>query len=269
MHLRIAACSHVAESLAGWTEQTPVLKIEKFDGRWANRPTVDLVLQLQALAAGGLDFDYELVVLPTHGRSVIEVVQGYADLTAETVWETEIAEIGSRVAQTEVIIDRGEFEKGIYVLPSNSRILAVDSAEALRDFVGATVFNWSVDGKTLQNMELRRVDRASSIENVFQMIQERRADFTLLEFASTADMSVETHGVKLVPLANCKVALPAGRAWIVSANSPHAKVLGEAFSKGIAALKEEGRIRRAFQESGFFHPKVTHWKRLQRFEVTA
>ncbi len=269
VHLRISACSQVAESLARWTEQTPVFKIERFSGPWTNRPTVDLVLQLQALAAGGLDFDYELVVLPTHGRSVIEVVQGYADLTAETVWETEIVEIGARVVKTDVIIGQGEFEKGIYVLPSNSRILAVDSAEALRDFVGATVFNWSVDVKTLQNMELKRVDRASSIENVFQMIQERRADFTLLEFASTPDMSVESHGVKLVPLADSKVALPDSRAWIVSATSPHAKEIREAFSRGIAALKEEGRIVRAFQESGFFHPKVARWKRLQRFEVTA
>ena len=71
--LKIAVSTLVAESLEKWTRQTPVQQIERFDSPHANRPTVDLVLQLQALAAGGLDFDYQLSVHTNHGRSVIEV----------------------------------------------------------------------------------------------------------------------------------------------------------------------------------------------------
>ncbi|ACB73458.1 methyl-accepting chemotaxis protein [Opitutus terrae] len=262
IHLRISACSLAADSFRQATAGRPVEAIDAFSGSWANRPTVDLILQLQALKAGGLDFDYELVVQPTHGRSVIEVVQGYCDLTAETVWNSEITELGSQVLKTENIINHGEFEKGLYGLPDNARLQALTSAEQLGEFVGATVFNWSVDVKTLQNMGLKRVDRASCMENVFQMIRQRRADFTLLEFASTPDMSIENHGVKLVPVQNCKVALPESRAWIIAAGSPHAATLLETLRRGIKMLRDQRRITRAFEESGFFQPKVMHWKRL-------
>lgn len=263
IHLRVSACSLVADSFRQWTASTPLAEIEHYAGTWANRPTIDLILQLQALNASGLDYDFELVVLPTHGRAVIEVAQGYADLTAETVWNSEIIELGAQVIKTESIINEGEFEKGLYGLSDNARLQGVNSVEQLSEFVGATVFNWSVDVKTLQNMGLKRVDRASCMENVFQMIRERRADFTLLEFASTADMSVENHGVKLVPVKNCKIALPDSRAWVVAGSSPHAVGLADALRRGARILREEGRITRAFQESGFFHPKAANWKRLQ------
>lgn len=262
VHVRVSACSLVADSFRQWTAQTPLAEIDHFGGPWANRPTIDLILQLQALNAGGLDYDYELVVLPTHGRAVIEVAQGYTDLTAETVWNTEIVELGAQVLKTETIIAQGEFEKGLYGLAENTRLHAVTSAEQLAEFVGATVFNWSVDVRTLQNMGLKRVDRASCMENVFQMIRERRADFTLLEFGASSDMSIENHGVKLVPVQNCKVALPESRAWVIAANSPQAQVLADALRRGIKILHDEGRIRRAFQESGFFNPKAAQWKRL-------
>jgi methyl-accepting chemotaxis protein len=262
VHVRVSACTLVADSLRAWTAQVPLLQIEHFDAPWSNRPTVDLVLQLQALAAGGLDFEFEIIPLPTHGRAVIETVQGYADLTAETVWDSETRELAEKVETTDVVIQHGEFEKGIYGLPANTRLLAVDSAEALREFVGATVFNWSVDVNTLKAMQLKRVDRASCLENVFQMIQQRRSDFTLLEFGPGAEMAVENSGIKLVPVPRCKVALPESRAWIISRASPHCAELAEAFRRGIAVMRRDGRITRAFQQCGFIQPKVESWKRL-------
>ena len=94
------------------------------------------------------------------------------------------------------------------------------------------------------------------------MLQRRRADFTLVEFAATADMSVTSNGIKLVPVPGCKVALSGSRSWIIAKNSPHAKPLAAALQRGVQVLRDEGRIERAFMESGFFHPKATRWKRL-------
>ena len=262
--LRIAAGASVADSLAQWTRGTGVMQIQRFDSPHANRPTVDLVLQLQALAAGGLDFDYELAVHPTHGRAVMEVQQGYADLTAETVWESEIAAMAESLAATQPVIQNGEFEKGLYVLPGNTRILGATLPAELGAFVGATVFNWSVDLQLLERLGLKRTEKASRIENVFQLIRGGRADFTLLEFASTTDMGIENHGVKLIPVPDCKIALPGGRSWIVSKQSPQAAVLVAALDAGIAVLRREGRIERAFRECGFFDPRVSRWKELAR-----
>jgi hypothetical protein len=115
---------------------------------------------------------------------------------------------------------------------------------------------------TLQSLDLKRVDRASCRENVFEMIRQRRADFTLLEFAATSDLSVTNHGVKLVPVPNCKIALPESRSWLIAANSPHAAALSEALEAGIKHLRSEGRIRRAFEQSGFFNARTARWHRL-------
>jgi hypothetical protein len=258
--LRIAVSGEIAESFEKWTRETPVHLIDRYAGPHANRPTVDLVLQLQALAAGGLDFDYQISAHANHGRAVIEVVQGYADLTAETVWGSEIVEMGDAVAKTVPVIRDGEFEKGIYTVSTNDRLLRAKLPEQFGEFVGVTVFNWSVDLRLLENLGLKRIERVSRRENMSQLIHERRADFALMEFASTPDQSVDLAGVKLVPVPQCKVALPGNRAWVVSRRSPHASVVMQAFERGVAAMRRDGRIDRAYGECGFFNSKVAGWR---------
>ncbi len=258
--LKIAVSSQVANSLEKWTKQFPVLDIQRFDTPFANRPTVDLILQLQALAAGGLDFDYQLSVHANHGRAVIEVAQGYADLTAETVWDIEIKSSADALLATSPVIRNGEFEKGLYVLPNNTRLLEAELPEQLSEFVGVTVFNWTVDVQLLENLGLKRIERVSKAENMFQLVRDGRADFALLEFAASADLSVENNGVKLIPIPQCKVALPGNRSWVIAKQSPHAQLLSQAFERGLAVLRQDGRIERAFGESGFFNPKVARWR---------
>jgi len=267
--LTIAVSSLVADSFGKWTQQTPVFQIDRFDVPFANRPTVDLVLQLQALAAGGLDFHYELSVHQNHGRAVVEVIQGHNDLTAETVWDSELACNTDTLLSSQPVIRSGEFEKGIYVLPTNARVLEAKLPDALGEFVGTTVFNWTVDLRLLDELGLKRIEKASRMENVFQLIREGRADLTLLEFASTPDMSIENRGVKLVPIPQCKVALPGSRSWIVSRHSKHADAIVAAFERGIAALRQEGRIERAFRECGFLNARVSRWRRLSAVKRAA
>jgi hypothetical protein len=260
--LRIAVSSLVADSLNQWTQQVAIGDIDHFDTPFANRPTVDLILQLQALAAGGLDFDYELSVHANHGRAMAEVQQGYNDLTAETVWDSEIAKNTEHLLSSEQVIRNGEFEKGIYVLPGNTRLLQANLPDDFSQFVGATVFNWTVDLSLLETLGLKRIEKSSKGENVFHLIRDGRADFALMEFAATPDMGIETAGVKLVPVPQCKIALPGSRSWIVSRQSPHAEAIIDALDRGIAHLRQEGRIERAFRECGFFNPRVGKWRKI-------
>ena len=262
LHLAVAVNTVVADAFARWTAEVPVGEIREFNRPHANRPTVDFVLQLQALAAGGLDFEYELHVVPNNERAKNEVVQGYADLSGETVWEAEIAAWGDAVISTSPVIGNGEFEKGLYVLPANQAMLTLKSVEDLRPFVGATVVSWATDMRALEAMHLRRIERVFKEESLFPLLEQGRADFTLLEFASTADMSVTRDGVRLVPVPGCKVCLPGSRAWIIASSSPHADEIAAALERGVQALGREGRFERAYRQSGFFHPKVVHWTRL-------
>jgi ABC-type transporter Mla subunit MlaD len=260
IHLRFAVTTLVAESFAKWNGQCPVAEIDDFSSAYANRGTVDFVLQLQALLAAGLDFDYELRVSDNIARSVHEVGQGYADMNAEALWDVNIDPAGLIAASP--LTGNGEFEKGLYTVPGNDRMLQVRSLEELRERVGVTVVSWKVDLRTFAAMGLRKMEQVLKAESLFSVLAQGRADFTLLEFAATADMSVSHGGIKLVPVQGCKVSLPGSRSWVVARRSPHADVVAAALERGLQMLRREGRIERAFRECGFFHPRVVNWKRL-------
>jgi hypothetical protein len=261
--LRIACTAQVVESFKKWTAETPWEKIDDYANPNANRPTLDLILQLQALKAGGLDFDIVIVETPNNERSRLELCQGNADLVAETVWAKDVLKHGDLVIQTSTPLIRiGEFEKGIYVLPSNEKALSVHTLEDLQQLIGAVVSTWDLDIKTLTAIKPKGLEKPSRLESVYLMLQKNRADFTLLEFSSRPDMSNELGGVKLVPVPGVKIALADDRYYIISAKTPNAQAIKEAIDKGLAQFRADGRIERAFKQSGFFHPKVGAWKRL-------
>ena len=112
--------------------------------------------------------------------------------------------------------------------------------EQFAELVGVTVFNWSVDVQLLENLGLKRIERVSKSENMAQLLREGRADFAMLEFASTADLSVDHCGVKLVAVPQCKVALPGSRSWIISKQSATCDGIGpgvRTWSHGAAARR--------------------------------
>jgi hypothetical protein len=262
VHLKIAAVKEVADSFTSWTSVTPWEQIDRYSGSYVNRPTLDLVLELQVLKAGGLNFDFELVPMPNHERSRHEIIDGHVDLSAETEWDSRYAADAESLLRSDALVKKGEFEKGIYTLPGNSGLLRISSIEELRKFVGATVGTWTLDVKALSAMNLKDFETAITLENVFLMIDKKRADFTLVEFSSNADLGVELGGVKLVPVPNCKVVLDDSRSWIIAKKSPNAEAILAAFRKGLVNLRDSGRIERAMVESGFLNSKVSSWKQL-------
>jgi hypothetical protein len=263
IHLKISATAQIAESFAKWTAETPLDQITSYKNANANRPTVDLILELQALKAGGLDFDYEIITAPNNARARLEVVQANVDITAETTWDYLIDPEEKNLLRTTPIILDGEFEKGIYVMPTNEKILKVKSLEELQQFTGITVNSWDIDVRTLRAMQLKGLELPSKSENAYAMLAKERADFTLLELSSQPDLSNENNGVRLIPVPGVKIALKGGsRSWIVAKNSPNAEAIHAALVKGVKILRDEGRINRAFKECGFFNPRAADWKRL-------
>jgi hypothetical protein len=263
VHLKIAVGdARIAGAFNHWTSAIPWSEIKSFKNEDAIRPVMDLILQLQALKIGGLDFDFELVVYPGYERAKLETVQGNTDLSAETFWDNDIAANAGTLLKSDAVIRNGEFEKGIYVLPTNTAILKVKSAEELKNFVGAVVAGWSLDVKLIDAMQPKATEKPGKFENVVLMLEKGRADFTLAEFSSKSDLSVEQNGVRLVPIPNIKVALNGSRSWVVAKVSPNATEIFKALDKGTKALRADGTIERAFKESGFLNQAVASWKRL-------
>lgn len=261
-HVKIAANAAAVDAFNNWTSAMAWQDISNYKSANATRPAVDLVLQLQALKAGGLDFDFELVRTLTYELAKAEVMQGRADLSAETIWDSELAESAAALLKGPTVLRAGEFVKGIYVLPGNQALLSVSTIEQLREHTGAVVAGWALDAKTMDDIKLKAVLKKATPEIVFSTIKTGQADFTLAEFSSAPDMAVEMAGVRLIPVPNCKIALTGSRSWCVGKSSPQAEAVLKALVAGEKALREKGTIERAYTESGFFNPRVAGWKRL-------
>lgn len=261
-HLKISANGAAIDAFENWTSGTPWAAIADFHNGNASRPVVDLVLELQALKAGGLDFDFEFVRTITNEQAKEAVINGSVQLTAETIWDDDIAAHADALAKTDPVIRNGEFIKGVYVLPTNSALLKAASLDELRSATAAVVASWALDVKTVEAMKPAAVDRKPTPELVYLAIQKGEAGFTLDEFSSNADLSIKKAGVKLVPIPHVTVAISGARSWIVSKAAPGSDAILAALTAGTKALRDNGTIERAYRESGFFNPAVADWKRL-------
>jgi hypothetical protein len=261
-HLRISANGAAIDGFENWTSSNSWSDIQSFKNANASRPVVDLVLELQALKAGGLDFDFELVRTATHELAKMAVIEGNADLAAETTWADEIDANSDKLFRTDAVIRDGEFVKGIYVRPADLEHLKISSLDDLRGCVGTVVSTWSHDVTCMDGMKLKGVVKTVTPEIAFLQIQKHAADFTLAEFSSSPDMHVEMRGVVLVPVPKRTVAIHGSRSWIVSKATPDADVVFKALEAGTVALRNNGTIERAYKESGFLNPRVSDWTRL-------
>jgi len=262
IHLKISACRIAIDAFNHWTSGTSWEDIEHYNNFNAIRPTVDLVLQLQALRAGGLDFDFEFVPAPDYERAKLKVLQGEAVLTAETIWDDEITKHENILFKTIPIIREGEFVLGIYTLPSNEKLLKINTLEELRQYTAVVVESWTHDVATLQGMNLKKIEQVGHFDAVFLRLQNKQADFMLTQFSTKPDMSTEHRGIKLVPVPKCTVTLHGSRCWIVAQGSPIGAQVFTALKTGSKILRNNGTIERAYRESGFINAHVADWKRL-------
>jgi hypothetical protein len=260
IHVKISAPASAIDAFQNWTAGVAWDKITNFKNANASRPVVDLVLELQALKAGGLDFDFELVRALTYDLAKKQLSEGRVELTAETIWENEIDP--ATLLKSDTVIRQGEFVKGVYVLPTNQKLLQISSLAELQSHTGTVVATWALDAKTMEEMKLKGLVKCATPEVGFTTLQKQQADFILWEFSSSADMSVMISGVKLIPVPNCKVAIMGSRAWVVSKASPNAEAVHRALVAGTKIMRENGAIERAYKESGFLNPRVADWKRL-------
>jgi hypothetical protein len=261
-HLKISTTLTAFDGFNNWTAGGSFENIKSFQNSNASRPVVDLVLQLQALKAGGLDFDFELVPSITYELAKKELIHGHVDLTAETLWDDEIAENAETLLKSEPVIRNGEFVKGIYVLPTNDKLLKLASVDDVRGAIATVVASWALDVKTIESMKVKAVVQTVTPELAFKVILKHQADFILYEFSAQSDLHVESGGVRLVPVPGYKVGIIGSRSWAISKSSPSASAVFGALVAGTKILRESGIIERAYTESGFFNTKIAGWKKI-------
>jgi len=237
-------------------------QITSFASPHASRNVVSLVLIQKALHLGGLeDVEFEFHVVPNSERERIEVKNGRVVLGSQDFWD---ADFNDTVYKTDPVVHDGTFEKGLYTHPSNTHMLSLRDRESLKDHSAVIVGTWKGDIAALRALGVRHIHDVYEIQAVAKFLSLRRADFTLLEFSSKPDMSVSISGVSLVPVPGIKVVLPGNRCWMVSRKHPQGEQVFKALNIGLKMLWQDGTIKKAFTESGFFQKRVKGWRVINR-----
>ncbi|MDG4717735.1 MULTISPECIES: hypothetical protein [Thalassospira] len=236
--------------------------------RQANQSNLSLMqytLLREALAAGGFDATVEPVLSPNSERSRKMIEAGQADV--KTDWIFNIATDDSTL-RTEPLFLTGEIEKGLY---ARRDFIDADRQIGLADIKtmrAVGIRNWRLDWQVLESLSPATLSSAATTIQVFAVIDAGRADFTLLEFSSQEDMGREVDGIRLYPIPNVKISLPATQHFMVSARLENADKVVDALNRGIRTLRESGFIQRCLVNSGVINPAVAYWQTLNSMTET-
>jgi ABC-type amino acid transport substrate-binding protein len=241
------------------TETTGCEQIDSYALPGASRGLSEMLLICQALHLGGIRPVFEFQQINTYARLLRQVSNGELLLMMESVWKRDADP--SKVFISDPILRTGEFEVGLFTLPSNTELLKARTVEDLRRFKAASNRNWAVDWETLEFMGIEKIN-VSKYPLMFKMVEAGRADFMLEAFSSLPDMSQTTEGVKLIPVPNIKIGLKGSRHIVVNKALPNSQKVFNALQAGLKILREKGVITRAYQESGFLHENVRDWNKL-------
>jgi hypothetical protein len=156
----------------------------------------------------------------------------------------------------------GEFEAGLYTLPDHPAQHQAIERPSLSHWTALCNRNWSADWAALQRLSLKEVQHVSSWPVMVRMLAARRADLVLAPFSSKPDLAIHAEGVTLLPIPGIKVALPGSRHFVMAAQHAMFSAFRDSLDAGIAARRADGRLRRAYEDSGFFSARARKWRLL-------
>ncbi|WP_096085612.1 ABC transporter substrate-binding protein [Agaribacterium haliotis] len=260
--LRIAAVASNIDIYKRELEDQSCDKYEVPEHHNFPRGALEMLLICQALHLAGVQPRIELVVAPSYARALEMVKSGSVDISGETVWSQDIDT--DRLRYTVPVIRYGEYEKGIYILAGHDLQGKYGTAVEFRSYRGVVVHNWHIDKQALFDLT-PKVRQAVRFDSIFEMMRFGRADFTLLKFPTSSDLSVHLYGHDLLPIKGVKVKLNGERHFVVSRVSPGADVLFEKLNNGIELMRRQEQLDAYLNKLGLAHPAVSDWKVLNHW----
>ncbi|MBT9491582.1 MAG: ABC transporter substrate-binding protein [Paucibacter sp.] len=238
--------------------QRDVLHLSDFSGPYSRRDVVEVALFHQALHLGGWRKPMKFQDMPSVERLLRELGSGHVISSSTSYWSEDISGAEAHVQLSLPVIANGEFEAGFYTVPSNTRAMRVRSLQDLQALTGLSNQTWLVDWRNLKRLGLR-VQHVTNWELSPKMVAAGRADFLLAPFQATPDLSLQVGETRLVPIPGIKIGMQGTRHYLISKMHPDSQALQAALNTGLQQLRQQGVIRKAYVQSGFFNPKVSDW----------
>lgn len=255
--LRVVTTPDVAADYERLLAGRAPLAIQQFSGPGARRDVVELILVQQALAYGGETSAVQIITAPTYRRMLALVSDGHADLTGNTVWSTDIDTQADRLQGSTALVGDGEFVAGFYRAPAAKALDARIRGGHWHGLTAVSSRSWTPDWRALQRLGLDTVYDVAEWPAMVRMVAAGRADFLLAPLPGDGGGDITLDGVRLVPVTGTCLAL-AGSRHLALARNPEGDRLRAALDRGLARLRNEGLLRRAYTQSGFLQPGRPH-----------
>ncbi len=238
-----------------------VLQLSDFSGPYSRRDVVEVALFHQALHQGGWRTPLKFQDMPSVERLRRELGTGHVISSSTSYWSEDISGAEAHIHLSQAVIGNGEFEAGFYTVETNTRAMRAKSLADLQALSGLSNQTWLVDWRNLKRLGLQ-AQHVTNWELMPKMVAAGRADFLLAPFQATPDLSLQVGSVRLTPIPGLKVGMQGTRHYLISKVHPDGQGLQAALNNGLQQLRQQGVIRKAYTQSGFFNPRVSDWLRL-------
>lgn len=235
----------------------PAEEITDLKSPHADRQVAALIIIKQALLAGGLPVDFQMIEVPNSAREKLMVQSGSAVISSQDLFAVAFPE---DVYMSSPVIPLGSFRKGIYGRLDNDILRSVSRVDQLQKMSAVSFSEWKVDWLTLNEMKLGSLVSTPTQEAMFKLVAHRGIDFTLCEFPPSKNLSMTIAGIELHPVPGLVVVLKGSRHFMVSQKHPDGPRIFESLQLGLEILHQEGRIARYLTDVGFYNPAVADWK---------
>jgi len=244
-------------------------QISSFDGAGTRRDVVDMVLVQQALQLGGYPLQFNFEPSDSSARSLQLFIRGEVLISVDSVWGQTADRLQQHAWKSTAVIERGAYFAAIFTSPTNQK---TKSIRQLSDFSGLTAVSsraFAEDWHLLEQLPLRELRDEYNWSSMAMLVSRGWVDFMLAPFPRQRPFGYQAPGIELVAVEGVKVLLDDSRHFIVAKKHPLAEPVFAALQKGLAILRDQGKLTRAYQECGFFNPEIAHWTVLQPVATTS
>ncbi len=226
------------------------------------RDLTDYLLLRRALALGGnrLPIHIEPWIDVSYDRLVLRLRAGQAAVFSNGIWREDFPETDSQLRVSSPLMEFGGLEAGLYMSPDNPHLHTTKTLADVRKLTAVSSTQWRPDWDALQQLGLAGVYDNVYWESMVKMVRSQRVDFMLSGFSRLPDLSYQAMGITLVPVKGLKIKLAGSRGWVVSLVNPQGETAHQVIEKGLAILREQGVITRAYRGAGAINDQVADWK---------
>jgi hypothetical protein len=229
-----------------------VQAIHNFTGQKIRRDVVDMIIAQQALKLGEFNYHFNYAAGKVNFRNTRLLQTGKLLISFDSYWLSDAKAINDSVYISDAVIRNGEYIAGIYTSPKNAAVLAIKTLTDLKKFTAVSTPKWRTDWATLSSLPLKKLLRNDEWLSMARMVDIGWVDFILMPFNSTKDQGFTMDKIALIPVKNVAIVLNDSRHFVISKKHSQGAEAFKAIDIGLAKLRQQGAITKAYQQAGFF-----------------